>query len=49
MAHLRQAVHKGFQDAQPLKTNTDLDPLRSREDFQQLLAQLEQKPRAGNR
>jgi serine/threonine-protein kinase len=35
---LRQAVGKGYRDAAHLKTDSDLDVLRSREDFQELLA-----------
>lgn len=43
MALLRQAVAKGYKDAAHLKKDKDLDPLRSRPDFQKLLAELEQK------
>ncbi len=41
MEVLRQAVKAGFQDAAHLKKDTDLDPLRGREDFLKLLAELE--------
>jgi tetratricopeptide (TPR) repeat protein len=40
---LRQAVQKGFKDVQQLKTDPDLAPLRAREDFQQLVAELEKQ------
>jgi eukaryotic-like serine/threonine-protein kinase len=38
---LRQAVAKGFKDATHMKKDIDLDPLREREDFKKLLADLE--------
>jgi tetratricopeptide (TPR) repeat protein len=38
---LRQAVAKGWKDAAQMRKDTDLDPLRTREDFRQLLASLE--------
>jgi hypothetical protein len=49
MKLLRDAVAKGFQDAAHMKKDSDLDPLRGRDDFQKLLADLEAKPelRAG--
>jgi serine/threonine-protein kinase len=37
---LRQAVAKGYKDAAHLKKDTDLDPLRDRDDFRKLLADL---------
>jgi tetratricopeptide (TPR) repeat protein len=43
MELLREAVSKGYQNVPHLKKNTDLDPLRQREDFQKLLADLEGK------
>jgi hypothetical protein len=43
LAMLRTAVAKGFQDAAQLKQDPDLDPLRKREDFRKLLADLEAK------
>jgi tetratricopeptide (TPR) repeat protein len=41
MAMLRDAVAKGYKDAAHMKKDTDLDPLRSREDFKKLVAELE--------
>jgi tetratricopeptide (TPR) repeat protein len=38
---LRQAVARGYKDADHLKKDTDLDPLRGRDDFRQLLAEVE--------
>jgi serine/threonine protein kinase len=38
---LRQAVAKGYKDVGLLKQDSDLKPLRSREDFQKLVAELE--------
>jgi serine/threonine protein kinase len=43
MKLLRDAVSKGFNDAAHMKKDTDLDPLREREDFQKLMAELEAK------
>jgi hypothetical protein len=43
MEFLRQAVAKGFQDAAALKTDPDLAPLRSRDDFRELMQELEHK------
>jgi tetratricopeptide (TPR) repeat protein/serine/threonine protein kinase len=40
---LRQAILNGYQNAGHIKKDKDLDPLRSRADFQKLLAQLEAK------
>ncbi len=40
MAALRQAVDCGFRDRQRLQTDRALEPLRGREDFQKLLAEL---------
>jgi serine/threonine protein kinase len=40
MKLLRDAVAKGFKDAAHLKKNSDLDPLRGREDFQKLVEAL---------
>jgi hypothetical protein len=45
---LRQAVAKGFKDAEHLKKDTDLDPLRSRDDYKQLLQELQPKPKQAN-
>jgi tetratricopeptide (TPR) repeat protein len=45
---LRQALAKGYQDAEHLKKDKDLDPLRSHEDFKKLLAELDKdKPKDG--
>ena len=41
MAMLRAAVAKGYKDAAHMKKDKDLDALREREDFKQLLAELE--------
>jgi serine/threonine-protein kinase len=38
---LRQAVAKGYKDIDHLKKDPDLDPLRGRDDFKKLLAELE--------
>jgi len=43
MALLRQAVTRGFKDAAHMKKDPDLQPLRAREDFKKLLADLEGK------
>jgi hypothetical protein len=43
VALLRQAVAKGYKDVAHLKKDADLDGLRRRPDFQQLLADLEAK------
>jgi tetratricopeptide (TPR) repeat protein len=43
MESLRQAVAKGFQSAPAMKSDQDLAPLRSREDFQKLVREVEQK------
>ncbi len=41
MEYLRQAVAKGWRRPSIMKVDRDLDPLRAREDFQKLLAELE--------
>ena len=41
MKMLRDAVAKGYKDAEQMKKDTDLDALREREDFKTLLAALE--------
>jgi serine/threonine-protein kinase len=43
VALLRQAVQQGYKDAAHMKNDADLDGLRQRPDFQQLLAELEAK------
>jgi hypothetical protein len=43
-AYARCAIRaKGFKDGAHMKKDTDLDPLRQRPDFQELLRQLEAK------
>ncbi|HXG09866.1 MAG TPA: hypothetical protein VNK04_08770 [Gemmataceae bacterium] len=44
MKLLRDAVAKGFKDAAHMKKDRDLDPLRQREDFQELLRELTRSP-----
>ena len=46
MALLRKAVDAGFRDIHDYRTEGALDPLREREDFKKLLAELEQKSAA---
>ena len=41
MAMLRDAVAKGYKDADHMKKDKDLDPLREREDFKNVVAELE--------
>jgi eukaryotic-like serine/threonine-protein kinase len=43
MAFLRQAVARGFKDTAHVKNDAAWEPLRTREDFQKLLAELEGK------
>jgi tetratricopeptide (TPR) repeat protein/tRNA A-37 threonylcarbamoyl transferase component Bud32 len=43
MKFLREAVSKGWKDAAHMKKDTDLDPLRERDDFQKLVAELDKK------
>jgi serine/threonine protein kinase len=43
MTMLRDAIAKGYQDANHIQTDKDLDPLRPREDFQRVVAELEAK------
>ena len=43
MKWLRDAVSKGYKDVAHMKKDTDLDPLRKREDFQKFVAELEGK------
>jgi hypothetical protein len=38
---LRDAVSKGFKDVAHMHKDNDFDPLRQRQDFQQVLAELE--------
>jgi hypothetical protein len=41
MAILRRSIDARFANLDDLKTDPDLDPLRNRGDFKQLLAELE--------
>jgi hypothetical protein len=43
MKLLCEAVSKGYKDVAHMKKDTDLDPLRQRDDFQKLVAELEGK------
>jgi hypothetical protein len=43
MRLLRDAVSQGHKDAAHVKKDTDLDPLCQRQDFQKLVAELEEK------
>jgi tetratricopeptide (TPR) repeat protein len=47
MELLRKAVEAGYQDVKHLKTDPDLIPLRDREDFKKLVAELEAAPGTG--
>ena len=46
MELLQKAVKAGWNNAKHTAKDTDLDPLRDREDFKKLLADLERKPAA---
>jgi hypothetical protein len=41
----RDGVSKGYKDVAHMKRDTDLDPLRQRQDFQKLIAELDGKGR----
>jgi serine/threonine protein kinase/tetratricopeptide (TPR) repeat protein len=43
MKFLREAVSKGWKDVPLMKKDTDLDPVREREDFKKLIEELERK------
>ncbi len=43
MQWLHKAVQAGYKDSAHMKKDTDLDPLREREDFKKLIAELEKK------
>jgi hypothetical protein len=43
MKLLREAVGKGYKDVAHVKKDTDLDPLRRRDDFRKLVTELEEK------
>jgi tetratricopeptide (TPR) repeat protein len=45
LALLRQAVQRGYTDAAHVRKDNDLDSLRSRRDFQDLLRELDEKAR----
>jgi tetratricopeptide (TPR) repeat protein len=50
IAALRRAVKNGYKDVANIKNDKDLDPLRSRADFKELLQELEKSaPGKGNR
>jgi hypothetical protein len=38
--HLRHAIHLGYHDVNQMKAEPDLDPLRARQDYRELLAEL---------
>jgi tetratricopeptide (TPR) repeat protein len=42
MDWLKKAVAAGFKDVEQIKKDTDLDPVRARDDFKKLVADLEQ-------
>jgi hypothetical protein len=41
MKFLREAVGKGYKDVAYLKKDTDLDPLRGRDDYKKLITEME--------
>jgi serine/threonine protein kinase/Flp pilus assembly protein TadD len=47
MELLRRAVQAGWRNAAHMRQDTDLDPLWGRDDFQQLLRELDKQPAAG--
>ena len=40
---LQRAVHDGWKDGANMKKDNDFDPLRARDDFKKLMAELEKK------
>ena len=46
MELLSKVVKAGYKDTAHMKKDTDLDPLRGREDFKKLIAELEKPPKA---
>ena len=48
MEMLQKAVNAGYKDATLMAKNTDLDPLRDRDDFKKLLAELAKENPAGS-
>jgi hypothetical protein len=49
MSALQQATRAGFHNVEHMKKDKDLDPLRSRDDFKKLLADLEEQTRKKGR
>jgi serine/threonine protein kinase/tetratricopeptide (TPR) repeat protein len=49
VAQLRRAIEAGYRDADHMKTDSDLDPLRQREDFRKLITELEASPKQPGR
>jgi serine/threonine-protein kinase len=47
VAVLREAVRAGYHDAGHVRGNRDLDPLRSRDDYRQLMKELDSQPKGG--
>jgi tetratricopeptide (TPR) repeat protein/tRNA A-37 threonylcarbamoyl transferase component Bud32 len=47
MDALRRAIKAGYRDIAKMRTDTDLDSLRKREDFQKLMQELEAKGKEG--
>jgi len=45
VALLRHAVKAGYKDVEHLEKDSDLDPLRARSDFQQLLRETKPDPK----
>jgi hypothetical protein len=43
VGHLKRAVKLGYKDADHLRKDSDLDPLRGRDDFMQVVQELEEK------
>src|SRR5262249_52527505 len=44
MGVLRRAAHGGFVNLEILQSDTDLDPIRERPDFQELIQEVEKTP-----
>jgi hypothetical protein len=49
MDFLHEAVAKGWRRPAVMKNDSDLNPLRAREDFRKLLAELEEKDKESNK
>jgi hypothetical protein len=45
MKHLQSAAERGLTGAEPVRKDPDLKALRERDDFKQLLRELEEKGR----